>query len=733
MAVRENLIEKSLKLIIFIGSFLALLIPFIVVSESYFPYIIQKTLILRIIIEAVFFCYLVLALWKPEYRPRKSLLLWSVVAFFAVMVLTTLTSQSLFRSWWGNWERMFGTFNYLHYLIWFIVLSSVLKKVKDWSRLLNFTLLVSLIISLYSFSQRLGLSFTFQAGLERVNGTIGNASYLATYMLLHLFIALFFVIEKPGLKWKFYYLFILLADFLTLILTGTRGAHLALFLSLPILIFFVLKFKLTGQRVSRAILIISVVLILALGGIFAFKSSNFIKNNYWLKRLTNYSFSDNTIKTRLMSWNWGLKGFRDNLIFGVGPENYLIPFDYYFEPEFYNYTGDEIWFDRAHNTLVDMASTMGIFGLLSYLFIFIVAMFYLFEFKKRQTINPLTFSILFLLFFSYFFQNIFVFDSLNSLIIFYLLLAYLNFIKNQSEPVKQARFKGISPIITGPLAVIIFIFFFFNWNLPEIKVNKLIYEGYVAKAYADYPAMVLAYKKAYPLTYNKVDEAILLSSSLNEFVYNQDISSQTKIEDLQLAVSWLDRAIELEPKNMFLYYLQAKNYSNLAELAREVKYIEKGIEFAKEASSLSPGRVRPFWLLAQLYYFGSMPEVALNYLDQAIAMNPRLKESYYYKANILKLQGQTAEYFEQMDKLLDLDYQFDENQSLSLISHYEATGDSRRLYELYNGLTYLNPKSSDYWRQAIYYAILNNNDKAVEILNNRVKKNIPNFIYESQN
>jgi len=428
METANNSFEKILKAIIVFGCTLVVIVPLVLVPSSYFPYIIQKTIILRILIEFIFGAYIVLALFRPEYRPKKSLLLWSVLAFAVVMLLSTFLGQSFVRSWWGSWERMFGTFNYLHYFAWFIVVISVFNKKKHWNRILNATLIVSLLISLYAISQRLGLSFTFEAGLQRVNGTIGNASYLATYMLFHLFIAMIFFIERAGIKWKLFYFLIFIIDLLVLILTGTRGAILALMFSVVILVVLILWLKMWKSKAFKIILAFCIIFFIGIGILYAFKNTGFVQGNYWFKRFTNYSLQDNTIKTRFLAWEWGMKGFKDNLLLGVGPENFQNVFNQYFEGEFYNYSRNEVWFDRAHNTLVDMASMIGIFGLLAYLSIFGVVFYFLLDLKRRGKLSPPIFLIFFLLFFSYFFQNIFVFDSLNSLILFYLLLGFLYFI-----------------------------------------------------------------------------------------------------------------------------------------------------------------------------------------------------------------------------------------------------------------------------------------------------------------
>lgn len=709
---RFKQLEKVLRTVIIIGSFLVVTVPLIVVPNSYFPYIIQKTLILRTLIELIFCAYVVLAFFRPEYRPKKSVIFWSVMAYALVMLITTFTSQSLARSWWGNWERMFGTFNYLHYFLWFIVLISVFKEKKYWNRILNFSLLVSVAICLYSLSQRLGLSFTFEPGLQRVNGTIGNASFLASYLLLHIFIALLFISEKKNWKWKICYLTVFLIELSVLMLTATRGAQLALFISLIVFVFLVFLLQVGRQKTIKFLLLGTILLIIMGSLAFVFRNKDFVKENYWLRRLTSYSLSDNTVQTRMRSWRWGIWGFRDNLIFGLGPENYQIAFNRYFEPDFYRYSGDEIWFDRSHNTLIDMASTMGILGLITYLGVFFVPIYYLYLVSKSGYLSKLTFTILFLLLLSYFIQNLAVFDSLNSLIPFYLILAFINFIyvkgqnqtlQNNNELVKKKNLI-VSPYLSGPVMGILFFILFFTVNLPEVKANLYVYDAFVAGKLSQYNESVNKYKLTKEIAINPIDPAILLSSSLGEMIARSAniAPREQEIKDLETAISWMNDAIKLDKNNMFLYYLQAKNYSLVAELTRKVQYVEKGIEMALKAKELSPQNVRPYWVLAQLYLFGSKPEVALSYLNEVVKLNDSLSETYLYLSIVYNNMGNTEKTYEQYDKLIDLGYNFNNlGQVQELIAHYEANQDKTRVTHLLRLLTVLEPKDPNNWNNLV--------------------------------
>jgi hypothetical protein len=61
---------------------------------------------------------------------------------------------------------------------------------------------------------------------------------------------------------------------------------------------------------------------------------------------------------------------------GTGYNTFSYTFDEYFNADFYNHSMTETYFDRAHNNLLDIASSMGTVGLVSYLMIMLSALIY---------------------------------------------------------------------------------------------------------------------------------------------------------------------------------------------------------------------------------------------------------------------------------------------------------------------------------------------------------------------
>ncbi|MBT3689734.1 hypothetical protein HOE31_05085 [bacterium] len=728
-------LENILKKLLIWGSYFIVFIPAIFIPQSYFPYVIQKTILLRIVIELLFGIYLVLVLFNRKYLPKKSFLLWSLIAFFVVMLVTTFTGDSIARSWWGNWERMMGTFNYLHYFVWFLILISVFKTQIAWKRILDFSLVTSIVICLYGIAQMLGLNFVFEAGIDRVKSTIGNASLLSSYLIFHLFISLLYLFKVKDIKYKIFYIISFVLVLINIFLAATRGAQLALFISLIIFIIFSLVLKLWRNNKGIKYMLIGVSILVLLGSsLFALRSNSFIKDNYFLNRLTNYSLEDNTVQTRLLSWQAGYEGFKDNLLLGVGSENFQNVFNEYINPEFYDYTGDEVWFDRSHNTVIDIGVMMGIFGLLSYLSIFIALFYYLINLLKRKLLSDSSFIILSLLFITYFIQNLFVFDSLNSLILFYLLLAFVYslYIQDNNESLNESKVLA-RPILTIPLVIISFTWLFFSINLVEVKANNSIFETFRDKGRVDYETMVEHYKQAADVAVNKIDPAHLFSSALDESFYNQNFfaSPETKISNFKIAASLMDRALDLDSSNMYLYYIQSKNYSHLFELTGDMEYFDKGLYFAVESKEYAANRIRPYWVIAQMYLLNEQYDLAIENIDIAININEGTAQNYYYKSIIYKAQGNVDGQGEMYKKMMEHNYPFSNNDIFELLNYFDERQDVEQLINVVTILTEIDPTDLNHWNNLVGLYVMDlQYEEALVILKQASKIN-PGYSYNA--
>src|SRR3989338_9621943 len=143
---------RYLKYIIFAGLFAIPFVPFLVFSSFFFPFITTKAFTWRIIIEIIFAAWVLLALLDASYRPKRSIIFYSIFGFLAIIGLADLFGVAPVKSFWSNFERMEGFITLLHLGMFFVITSSVFKEI-DWRRWWNTTLVASFLMVLYCVLQ----------------------------------------------------------------------------------------------------------------------------------------------------------------------------------------------------------------------------------------------------------------------------------------------------------------------------------------------------------------------------------------------------------------------------------------------------------------------------------------------------------------------------------------------------------------------------------------------------
>ena len=225
--MNSNTILRNL---IFTGIFIIPFIPFFVSQSMLFPFITGKNFAFRIIVEIIFALWVLLAIRHADYRPRFSWLLVAFASFAFIVGVADIFAVNSYKAFWSNYERMEGFITIFHLFLYFLVLSSMLHIKKWWDYLLGTWLASSVFMCLYGLFQLSG-KITINQGGVRVDGTLGNATYLAVFLLFTIFFGIFlFVRSSKESQKKFVWIFapVLLLELVILYYTATRGAILGL-------------------------------------------------------------------------------------------------------------------------------------------------------------------------------------------------------------------------------------------------------------------------------------------------------------------------------------------------------------------------------------------------------------------------------------------------------------------------------------------------------------------------
>ncbi|MBI4769773.1 MAG: hypothetical protein HY784_04990, partial [Chloroflexi bacterium] len=203
-----------------------------------------------------------LKLQNPKPRPLDHLttrpfgllrlpLLAPALGVLAVALLGVALSVNPRVSLWGSYARLQGAYTTACYLIVFAAVYANLRRQAQLGRLVTTIILTSFPVAIYSILQHYALDPVQWGGsntTERVTGTLGNAIFVAAYLILACLLTVGRVVEnlKPrvsNLKSQIsnlrpaLYLAILLVQLVAIYFSGSRGPWLGLLAGLAVFAF----------------------------------------------------------------------------------------------------------------------------------------------------------------------------------------------------------------------------------------------------------------------------------------------------------------------------------------------------------------------------------------------------------------------------------------------------------------------------------------------------------------
>lgn len=728
----------------------------------FFPYIFPKMLVFKILVEIIAALYATLVLMDRRFLPKINLLHIAVFSFFVVLIISSLLGVDIDRSLWGNAERSDGLISLAHFVVYFLILSSFLRKEKEWMKFLDIFLLSIFLMALYGVFQVFAPGEFFSTGGARVSSTIGNASFFAAYLIFGLFTALFLYFRKKqsgdlNSVWKYWYVVNLILILFVIFKTETRGAIVALgcgVFAMSLLLVFLSKNKII--KISALTLVVLVVL--SGLGLWFFKDAPVIRNNSTLSRLANISYSDITTQSRILTWKASWQGWKERPLLGWGYENFNVVFDKNFPAPIYQDSGSQIWFDRAHNIIFDIGVTGGFLGLLSYLSIFGVAFWVLF--KRRHLVNfysqesldtkdnqpkkeYLYVSFFGALLASYFIQNLFVFDTPATYIAFFTILAFMASCVFWSEEENEGagtsyKIKDISP----PLAIGIFVLLVgavWFLNILPARANMDLAKALVNSKGPNIQYVPDLLKKAVQdNTYMRFE----IRQQLTEFLYTANIPNFKK-EDYwnihQFAISEMEKSLKEAPLDVKNYLHLIILYNNAARYAPDTNTVnelmQKSLDVGAKSIQLSPTRPQIYFQLGQTYMNLNQKDKAIEMLEKAVLISPNVAEAHWNLGAGYLLVGQKDKALSEFAKVksLGLDIDTDVNSLNRLAQLYLRVKDYKDALNTYQKLSLQIPDNAFVRsRLASLYVLMDNPFKAREEMKKAMELDPENWKIEGE-
>ena len=665
-----------------ISCYLALVMPFIFLPWTVYPYIFGKTIFLLTVLLLALPWYLFLIARRPEYRPKKSLILYGLGIYFFAMILATIFSFDPDRSFWSYPERMTGLWALFHYLLFFFMATSVFRGWEEWKKLLGFSVVVSVALSFIAFIQRYSPELVLQTG-ARTGAFMNNPIFLAAYLIFNLFFTLLIMQKSERITAKLMWGGFLAIQFLAFLFAETRGALLGMGLAIFVyLVLFAILYK--NKKVKKIILaVILISILLGIGFLFV-KDQAWVKHIPGLNRFTSISISSGTGATRLIAWNIALKGFVEKPILGWGPENYFYTFNKYYNPESLQYTFYETWFDHAHNQVLDQMNNTGIVGTLSYLAMFALTIIFLIKMYRNKVIDLFVFSASIGIIIGYFVQNLFIFDQPNVLIMFYLCLAWW-----QSYKVSESRGKvwlkndsaAIAALVVVGLLSVTYLYLF---NFRPAFASTWVRQGVIHSQAGDIQGSADSFEKGIAIGSQYPDMVPLYyTREIAQYARMLQVPSENDISLFERADQVLRDVAPKHPANIYNYYLLA--LVNIEWGKIDSVRLEQALVDIDEAIKYSPERQQLRFVRGKVLLTMGRNNEAIAYYQSTVDLDPNVTESWWNLGIANYQSGYLEEAIVAFERSMEIGrHPANLAETAAMIDIYSQQGHMEKVVEMYN-------------------------------------------------
>ncbi|MFA6254805.1 MAG: O-antigen ligase family protein [Patescibacteria group bacterium] len=531
---------------------------------------------------------------------------------------------------------------------------------------------------------------------------------------------------------------IFLFEFIIFFNTQTRGAVVGFVAGIAFLAFATLFLKKIDKKIRLFSLILLLLILVSPLALFFAKDTPFVQNIGTLKRLANISMTNITTQSRLLTWQASWKGWTESpksFLVGFGPENYYYAFNKNFPVPIYKDAGSQIWFDRAHNIIFDVGVTTGIIGLIVYLSILFFASWSLFKDYQKSKVFSSSFLLIALII-AYFIQNFFVFDTLNTEIPFYLLLAfvvYLSSIRNQeSEKPAEGQVKDPNYIYLV-IIIIALLFGVLGINIRTLRANGYLYQGLVSKAitgqFSD-AAFELIKKSINEAVVGKFEARQQLADYVNNFAKSKDASLAKAQTMINYASDELNKSVKEEPLNVRHYLYLATFYNATTKF--NTTNPQKVLELMETGTKLSPTRPQAYYEAGQAYLYLGKFDLADEYFKKGLKLAPLVLEDNLSLLSIYIVSKNYESADNQFKLMLDeLKWQPTVADYQRLVELYGRNNFYPKMIEFQNKVVELQPTAAEYARLAAIYAKIGENQKAKEATQKAVELD-PAFSKEAE-
>ncbi|MBN1936883.1 MAG: O-antigen ligase family protein [Anaerolineae bacterium] len=344
-------------------------------------------------------------LWR---RLSQTPLVMPALVLVLVYLISTVFSVAPRVSLLGSYQRLQGTYSTFSYILIFAMMLLEMRSKAQIERLVTTVLLTSVPIALYGILQHYGLDPLPWGGdvRERVAANMGNAIFVAAYLIMALPLALYRTVETftrilsaEKTNWVDIvlgatYVFILAIQAICIFFTQSRGPWLGLIGGL--FFFFLVLAVVRRWRWLVWATVALVVFLAAFLVLFNLPQTPLegLKSVPYLGRLGHVlDKEEGTSKVRLLIWQGAVEmmlphepiqepdGSNDWMnwarpFIGYGPESMYVAYNRFYPPDLAHVEKRNASPDRSHNETFDSLVITGLIGFVIYMWLFASVFYY---------------------------------------------------------------------------------------------------------------------------------------------------------------------------------------------------------------------------------------------------------------------------------------------------------------------------------------------------------------------
>ncbi len=617
-----------------------------------------------------------------------------LLLFLAANFLSTVFSIDKHVSIWGYYSRSNGG---LLSIICYILLYYALVSNYDSQGIKKFFKAIfigGVVASLWAIPEHFGVSPScllltgqptascwVQDVQARVFSTLGQPNWLAAYLAMLIFPALYFLQTAKTLVQRVSWIVLLTIYYLAFTFTYSRGGTFGLIAGL--LVYLGLQFaprlikkdyfsliarggseegsrrrarnpelgegedgrretKLTGPGALLVVLGIFIVINLVFGSALTTRAIDLKSKSQTTATNVTQLESGGTESgaIRLIVWRGALEIFKHYPVFGSGVETFAYSY-YQYRPQEHNLVSEwDFLYNKAHNEYLNYLATTGALGLISYLLV--IGVFIAWSIKyyvssiKQKTPNTqyllLTTAIL-ASYSSFLIQNMFGFSVVVIALLFYTLPAFVFADGKEINSIpkleflarifnKRSAYSKTLRTLTVILAVFL-VYKLFNFWIADTYFARGTTETLDGNPGQGYNLLTdaVALNKNEPLYRSELGY-----SAASAAVALQDIDATLSAQITKVAEEENTLALASSPNNISLWRTAIRTFFQLSSI--DPKYTQKTLDAFEKAITLAPTDPKLYQSKAQVFKAMDKQDEAIEAYKKAIELKPNYREAY---------------------------------------------------------------------------------------------------------